>query len=353
MDIEHARWAEISLPHFRANVRFLKDHFATPAALMVAVKSNAYGHGQEILAPLALQSGADALAVLDVQTGRALRRVVPEGRMLCWLLSPSSDYRGAIEDSLDLGVSHLWQLDAIEQAGATVPARVHLKIDTGLHRNGCLAELWPDLVRRAVELERAGTITVVGIWSHLADTSVEEDRSSLTKFHAAVTLARAAGLNPEMLHIAASAASADLPEARLDMVRIGLLAYGVSPFSDRSAEENGCLPVMTLKTRVIEVSNGEIVLGMGYAHGLLPLPPHKGFVLVGDEACPIIEVEAEFTRAQASPGISPGDEVILFGRPDRGSPRAEDWASWANTIGDEVITAIPGRLIRVYREETA
>lgn len=353
MVLEHRRWAEISLSRFGSNVRHLKDTYATPAALMVAVKSNAYGHGQEVLAPLALRSGADALAVLDVPTGRALRQSVPHGRMLCWLLAPSSDYRGAIEASLDLGVSHRWQLDAIERAGASTAAQVHLKIDTGLHRNGCLEELWPDLVTRAAELEQAGVLSVVGMWSHLADTSMEEDRKSLARFHEAVSLARRAGLTPEVLHIAASAGSADLPEARLDMVRIGLLAYGVSPFSDRSAEDFGCRPVMTLKSRVAAVGGGEVVLDIGYAHGLLPLPPQTGFVLIGNQTCPLVAVDAEFTRVRCAAEVAIGDEAVLFGRPDLGAPRAEDWATWAQTIGDEVITAIPETLAHVYVDDEA
>lgn len=346
--MKHPRYAEISLGAFRSNIRHLKAQHAAPAKLMVAVKSNAYGHGHDVLAPIALAEGADELAVLDIPTGLRLRKVVPDGTMLCWLIAPSSDLAAAIDASLDLGISHLWQLEAIERARTSRTAQVHLKIDTGLHRNGCLWELWPELVAKAARLEQEGRIQVVGVWSHLADTSVEEDKKALERFHLAVDVVRGAGLSPTSLHIAASAAAVDLPEARLDMVRVGLLAYGVSPFSERTAEDFGCAPVMTLKTSVMSALADELIVPMGYAHGLLPIPPNTGYVLAGGKRCSLRAVEAEVTRLQAEADMQVGDEVILFGRPDLGSPRAEEWAAWGNTIGDEVITALPDDLERVY-----
>lgn len=346
--MSRSHWAEVSLTAFASNVATAKRDFAGSAKLMLAVKSNAYGHGQDVLAPLALSSGAEELAVLDIPTGLQLRSVLPDTPMLCWLLASSSDYRSAIDSSLDLGVSHVWQLDAIERATSTQLARVHLKIDTGLHRNGCLPELWSDLCARAAQLEKAGVVRVVGIWSHLADTSREDDLTALTRFHHAVDVARDAGLSPDTLHIAASAAGADLPEAHLDMVRIGLLAYGVSPFADRNVEDLGLKPVMTVNARVIRREGEFAVLGMGWAHGLLPIPADTGFVLVAGERQPIVSVEAEETLVRS--GAPEGEVAILFGAPAEGSPRAEDWASWADTIGDEVITALPKSLPRIYRE---
>lgn len=349
MELEHPHWADISLSAFASNVAIAKRDFAGSAKLMVAVKSNAYGHGQEILAPLALKSGADELAVLDIPTGLQLRRLLPDAPMLSWLLAASSDYRAAIEAGLDLGISHSWQLDALEHAGTSRPARIHLKIDTGLHRNGCLPQKWEELCSRAATLEQTGVVQVVAIWSHLADTSVEEDRASLARFHDAVELARGAGLSPQTLHIAASAAGADLPEARLDMVRIGLLAYGVSPFDDRRVEDFGLRPVMSVKARVVRREDDYAILGMGWGHGLLPLPADTGFVSIQGSACPILDVGAEETTVRSSAEV--GEVAVMFGSPSSGSPRAEDWAQWAHTIGDEVITALPASLPRIYRED--
>jgi alanine racemase len=330
-------------------VRLAQQELAGQAQLMVAVKSNAYGHGADALARVAMESGADALAVLDITTGVALRKTQPDATMLAWLLSPGNDFQAGIDASLDLGVSHLWQLDAIAKARVDSPVRVHLKIDTGLHRNGALAADWPALVESAAQLEAQGTITVIGIWSHLADTSVAEDRASLARFQDAVTQAREAGLSPEILHIAASAAAVDFPESRLDLVRVGLIAYGVSPFDDKGALDLGFQPVMAARARVLEVSHDTVVLGMGYADGLLALPAHTGWVLIQGEQAMILSVEAEtlIVEKPATP-VALSDVATLWGEPALGSPRVEDWAGWGNTIGDEVIAGIPPSMPRNY-----
>jgi len=349
--LDHRCWVEISLPAFSHNVNQAKQTLAGEALLMVAVKSDAYGHGQDVLAPLALKQGADALAVLDIATGLALRPLVGDARMLCWLLSPQNDFTLAIENSLELGVSHRWQLEHIRDAKATVPARVHLKIDTGLSRNGALPKDWPALVQLAASLESDGVLKVVGIWSHLADASVEDDRVALERFHQAVAEARTGGLTPTTLHIAASAAASAVPEARLDMVRIGVIIYGVTPFDAVTAQDLGFVPVMIAQARVLEVdlSHKTFRMGMGFADGLLPLPPETGWVLINGERASILEVGSETTKV-SFPTTPPavGDVATLWGDPGNGSPLVEDWALWGNTIGDEVVAGILQSVPKVY-----
>lgn len=356
MELEGTCYASISLPAFRANVRHAKNSLADDARLMIAIKSDAYGHGGLPLAKAAVEAGADALAVLDIDYGRALRQEIPGVRLLCWLHSPSSDFAGAASAGLDVGISGLWQLELLREQAPSQDTRVHLKIDTGLHRNGALPSVWPDVVQRARELEVEGHLKVVGIWSHLADTSLEEDRSSLHRFHDAVSIARQAGLTPELLHIAASAAAADLPETRLDMVRVGIIAYGVSPFDDRSAQEMGFQPVMTVKARVtsIDTSATTAILGMGFGDGLLPPSEAEGWITHDGHRFRIASVEADHTVLSAregSPLPAEGEWITLWGDPEGGSPRAEDWATWAGTIGDEVVASVSPHVERRFIDE--
>jgi alanine racemase len=348
---DHTCWLEVSRSAFAANVALAKTDLAGSAKLMIAVKSNAYGHGASELAPIALESGADALAVLDVDTGVTMRKVAPDALLLCWLLSPRSNYQAAIDATLTLGISHLWQLDELEYCVIDSPVAVHIKIDTGLHRNGCLLENLPALVTRAKDMEERGLITVEGIWSHLADTSIEEDRKSLGRFHQAVAIATGAGLTPTMLHIAASAAATDLPESRLDLVRVGISVYGVSPFDDRTAEDMGFQPVMVAKATVTEARDDSITtIGMGYADGLLPIPAHTGWLSHNGYRGVINAVDAHSMTVAWPDGGAPGlgEAVTIFGDPGNGSPRAEEWAKWADTIGDEVVAAMPARVHRVF-----
>lgn len=351
MDINHTCWVDISLPAFEGNIQTAKKTLAGEAKLMIAVKSDAYGHGFARLAPLALENGADQLAVLDIDTGVAVREWAPTAPLLCWLLSPHDDFRKALDASLELGISHLWQLEKLQQEGGGKVAIVHLKIDTGLHRNGALASQWPALVTRAAELEQAGVLLVVGIWSHLADTSIAEDKAALERFHRAVEVAMQAGLSPTTLHIAASSAAMDLPESRLDMVRVGIIAYGVSPFDDRSAHEVGFTPVMSIHSSVIWVNpeNHTAGVGMGYADGLLPLPPDTGYVLLGTHRAAIHSVELDHTIISTTGfDAAVGDHVVVLGDQAAGAPLAEDWAEWGNTIGDEVVVGIAAHVPRNY-----
>ncbi len=351
MTMERSCWLEISRDAFAKNVSLAKEDLAGSAKLMIAVKSNAYGHGGGELAPIALASGADALAVLDVETGVAIREVAPGTTLLCWLLSPHSNYQAAIDAQLTLGISHLWQLDALEQCTIHSPVTIHIKVDTGLSRNGCLMEHLPALATKAKDMENRGLIAVEGVWSHLADTSIEEDKKSLERFHQAVAIAQDAGLTPTTLHIAASAAATDLPESRLDLVRVGISVYGVSPFDDRSAEDMGFSPVMVAKARVTGSSpDGTTTIGMGYADGLLTIPPGTGWLHHSGHRGVVSSVDAHSMTVTWPEDAAPatGETVTIFGDPEHGSPRAEDWASWAGTIGDEVVAGMPARVHRVF-----
>jgi alanine racemase len=345
-------WLDISLASFRSNITQARSQLAGKARLMIAVKSEAYGHGGAALAEAAVAAGADALAVLDIPTGIALRGKLPNAPMLAWLISPHDDFAAASRASLTLGISHSWQLDALAEQCQGLTTTVHLKIDTGLHRNGCLPALWPALITQAKELEAAGLIVVEGIWSHLADTSLEEDKRSLERFHDALELARSAGLSPTITHIAASAAAEDFPDSRLDMVRIGIIVYGVSPFDQRSASELGFAPVMAARALITQVdeATGTLTIGMGFGHGLMPLPPATGWVSWQGAQLPIKSVALDHILVEwphtGSPAV--GDVVTLFGDPSGGSPLAEDWAAWSGTIGDEVVSALSPAVRRRY-----
>jgi len=328
------------------NLRHAKDTFAPQGVLMMAVKSNAYGHGDELVVPVALDSGVDELAVLDIPTALRLRPIAPNAPLFAWLLSPADDFAAAAEARIELGVSGLWQLDAIEAAAASQPLTIHLKIDTGLHRNGATWEEWPALVARAAELSTASVVSVRGVWSHLADTSIETSRGALRKLQDAVSVARDAGLSPDTIHLAASHAAVELPEARLDLVRLGILAYGVSPFDDHSASELGFAPVLTLHAPVLSISDSQLTLGVGFDHGLLR-PREQMTVALGGEDFTLVEMgpESSIWRAQGDvPRLSPGDQVALFGADAAVS--VEEWASWCRTIGDEVLAKLSSSLPR-------
>lgn len=350
----------LDLEAFRGNVRTLAG-LAAPARCMIAVKADAYGHGMLPFARAAIEGGASALAVLEVPAGLALREAGVEVPLFAWLHGERTDFAAAIEADIELGVSSLVELDRILDAVTTTPAPVHLKVDTGLHRNGASPEDWPVLVSAAREAEDAGRLRIAGLWSHLADASPEDDAAALAEFQAAVAVAAGLGVEEPFLHLAASSAGIREPEARFDQVRFGIAAYGISPFDDVDGRGLGLRPVMTYRAPVIAVTDGRATIAAGSADGIPPSVlgasgsgawvlldgVRREVVAIGVDT---LEVALDEAEGHVST-VTIGDIVTVFGPGDDGEPTAEEWASWAETVGDEIVARASSRAERVYRAD--
>ncbi len=229
--------AEIDLGALRANVRALRA-LAPGAALMAVVKSDAYGHGALACARAAVEAGATWLGTATPEEALDLRARagLPDGtRIMCWLWTPGGPWREAIEADLDVSLSGMWALREVTAAARAVgrPARVQLKADTGLGRNGCQPGAdWTELVGAALRAEAEGLVRVTGLWSHLACADEPGHPSidaQLALFREMVTYAETQGVRPEVRHIANSPATLTRPDAHFDLVRTGIAVYGISP----------------------------------------------------------------------------------------------------------------------------
>lgn len=366
--------AEIDLGALRANVRTLRAH-SSGAQLMAVVKSDAYGHGALPCAEAALEAGAGWIGTATPHEALALRAAGIGGPMLCWLWTPGGPWREAIEADIDVSVSGMWALreaaDAARAAGRT--ARIQLKADTGLGRNGCQPADWPELVHAALA---APEVNVTGLWSHLAcadEPGHPSIAAQLSVFQEMTAYAEKAGITPEVRHIANSPATLTLPESHYDLVRTGIAMYGVSPAPELgTARELGLRPVMTLSASVALVKQVPAGHGVSYGHhyvtgnettlGLVPLgygdgiPRHasgRGPVLVGGKvrtAAGRIAMD-QFVVDLEGDTVEPGARAVLFGPGDDGEPTAEDWARAADTIAYEIVTRIGSRVPRVYVNE--
>ncbi|AVZ74797.1 alanine racemase [Streptomyces lunaelactis] len=369
--------AEIDLAALRANVRALRAR-APRAALMAVVKSDAYGHGMVPCARAALEAGATWLGTATPHEALALRAAGIQGRVMCWLWTPGDPWREGIEADLDMSVSGLWALREVTAAAreAGRPARIQLKADTGLGRNGCLPADWPELVAAALAAEAAGTVKVTGLWSHLAcadEPGHPSIAAQLDVFRELVAYAEKAGIEPEVRHIANSPATLTIPEAHFDLVRTGIAMYGISPSPELGTPADfGLRPVMTLAASVALVKQVPAGHGVSYGHqyvtadettlGLIPLgyadgvPRHasgRGPVLVGGAWRRVAGRVAmdQFVVDLGRERVEEGAEALLFGPGDRGEPTAEDWAEAADTIAYEIVTRIGTRVPRVYLNE--
>ncbi|HEU5485820.1 MAG TPA: alanine racemase, partial [Microlunatus sp.] len=225
--------AVIDLDAFVANIETLRAHVA-PTAVMVVVKADAYGHGMIECARVAREAGAEWLGVATPEEALALRAAGDSGRVLVWLYGPHTDLTPVVSEQLDISAQSTEQITRIAAAAGRAErgARVHLKIDTGLSRNGATAEDWPAVCRAARHGEQVGALEVVGVWSHLAAadepgaTSVADQRGA---YEIANRVALDAGLTPSVRHLSNSAGALLWPQARYDLVRIGIAAYGIDP----------------------------------------------------------------------------------------------------------------------------
>ncbi|MFT4166405.1 MAG: alanine racemase [Microlunatus sp.] len=376
--------AVIDLDAFAANIETLRAH-VVPAAVMVVVKADAYGHGLVECARVAREAGADWLGVATPGEALALRAAGDRGPLLAWLYGPREDLGPLIAAEVDVSAQSVEQLariaDAAQAAGRT--ARVHLKIDTGLSRNGATAADWPAVCAAARHAEQRGAVQVVGIWSHLAcadEPGAESVDAQRQVFETAYRLAREAGLTPAIRHLANSAGAMIWPETRYELVRVGIAAYGVEP-DVGIAELAGISlrPVMRLRAELANVKTVETGTGVSYGHTWqAPAPTSLGLVPLGygdgipRQAGNLAEVGwrgrrapirgrvcmdqfvVELGEAQPAAEVAEiGEEVTVFGPGDQGEPTVAEWAAWCGTIGYEIVTRIGSRVPRVYARRSA
>ena len=357
------RVARIDTGAIRANTRRLKAVAGTPD-LIAVVKADGYGHGMVTAAAAALEGGATWIGVADPAEALALRAAGVSAPVLAWLLDVAADFGPVAAAGVDLGVS---TVDQLARIAATAPgAAVQLKVETGLSRNGLAPEDWDRAFRLAADLESEGRIRVRGIFSHLANTSSEEDEAAEARFADAVRRADEAGLRPELRHLSSTAAALRRDQAAYTAVRTGIGLYGVSPYEDGDAARLGLRPAMTLESRVAAVRRVPAGTGvsydstwraerptslalvpLGYADGVPRAASNRAEVLVRGLRRPIRgRIAMDQFVIETDGHVEVGDPVVLLGDPATGAPSAADWARWADTIGYEIVTRIGPRVQR-------
>ena len=372
-------WAEVDLGAIATNVKTLRAR-AAPAAFCAVVKADGYGHGAVPVARAALVGGADLLAVALVAEGVELRDAGIASDVLV-LSQASADEIGQLVDAdLDATVYTASGVDGLSvasrRAGRTAdrPVRVHLKLDTGMHRVGAQPD---EAVPLAKAIDADPALELRSVFTHCA-VADEPDNGftavQLERFHALVAEIEAAGIEVPCVHAANTAAAIDHPEARLGMVRCGIGMYGIAPapaLDDRVA----LVPALSLRARVSHVKRvaaGEGIsyglryrpevettiatVPLGYADGLpRRLGAEGGTVLVGGRARPIagsVTMDQILVDCADLP-VAVGDEVVLLGSQGDATIGAEEWADRLGTIAYEIICGISPRVPRRHREDAS
>ncbi len=364
--------AVIDLSAIAGNVAVCASN--TAADVMAVVKADAYGHGLVPAARAAVAGGASWLGVAMLEEAIALRQAGLEQPILAWLWTPgeSDSLRSALAADVDVSVSSRIELELVAAVAAELgkPARLHLKIDTGLSRNGVTRTEWPDVVEAAAKLAATGLVQNYGIWSHFVHADSPGHPTSmrqLERFGDALDVARGLGVTPEVRHLANSAATLTLPQAHFDLVRPGIAIFGLSPVPAEGTF--GLTPAMTLRSQLANVKRvpaGEGVsyghqyvldtdstlalVPLGYADGIPRAATNRGPVSIGGRRYQIAGRVCmdQFVVDLGDDSAAEGDEVVLFGPGAGGEPTAQDWADVLDTIHYEVVTRIGHRVPRTY-----
>ena len=352
----------VSESAIRSNVQRLRQ-LAPTTDTMVVVKANGYGHGAEIAARAAINGGATWIGVADIDEATHLRDVGVTAPILAWLLAPDDDFAGAIRKDITLGVSTIDQIYAIAAVGG---GTVHLKIDTGLGRNGASHRQLDEFLEAAAAAHAAGTLVVDGLMSHVSGASREADLSQAEIFVRTHQRLAELDIHPRHLHLAASAAAIDHPSLRFTMVRFGITAYGLAPTTEHA--DLGLTPAMRFESSVINVKRlhaGDSVsynflwtatndttvalVAAGYADGIPRAATGRARVDIGGVQYPVVGRIAmdQLVVDVGDADVHIGDVVRLWGNPADGTPSVSDWAEWADTITYEIVTGIGGRVARI------
>ncbi|RDI51696.1 alanine racemase [Nocardia mexicana] len=365
----------VDLDAIAHNVRVLAGH-AGDAAVMVVVKADGYNHGAVRVGQAALAAGASELGVTTIAEALRLRAGGITAPILSWLNTSDADYAAAIAADIEIGVSSVAHLRAVERAARATgtTATVSLKVDTGLNRNGVSDAEYPQVLTVLRGLVDERVVRLRAIFSHLARADepqhpaidVQRDR-----FLDAIAAAKDHGMQPELVHLANSAATLTRPDLAFDMVRPGIAAYGLSPIPEIS--DFGLRPAMTFRARVTLVKH--VAAGEGVSYGHEWIAPHATTVAlipagyadgvfrplggriavgIGDALYPnigrVCMDQLVVDLGDNAAGVREGDSAVLFGP---GALHPQRWADLLGTIHYEIVCSPRGRVVRRYLGDIA
>jgi alanine racemase len=377
-------WAEVYPEAIADNCRLARRTVPENARVMAVVKADGYGHGAVQTARTALNSGADCLAVARLEEALALRRAGILADILIFGAPAPDQADQLLERDLIQTVFDLKTSTALSQRARTLGGRirVHLKVDTGMGRLGVVAvregttetEPHGEALDQAESISCLSGLRMEGIYTHFARAD-EPDRDftrlQLARFHSVVDGLRERGIDIPLRHAANSAALLAMPETHLDMVRPGLMLYGLTPLADKSPANLGLSPALNLKARISQVkrtgphfpiSYGSVhttdretwiaTLPVGYADGYKRCLSPGVEVLFRSQRVPVVgRICMDQTMIDLGKVDSPqeGEEVVLLGSQNGNEVSAEELAGICGTISYEIVTSLTSRVPRVYR----
>jgi alanine racemase len=359
----------VNLEAVRHNIGIVRQRVGPQCHIAAVVKANGYGHGAVPVARACLEAGADMLCVTLTAQAAELRQQFPEARILVFSPLSPSEVQASVALDLTPTVEDLGTLELVDREAAArgKVVKVHLQVDTGMSRTGIRPEEAARFMRQAGQCRH---VDFEGIYSHFASADSEDltfARRQMALFNGVVAEIAGLGVEFHLRHMANSAAVLALPESHLDMVRPGVMIYGLKPAPHLG---EGLEPAMTVLSHILKlktvpagtpVSYGctyrcsrqqEIAtVPMGYADGYRRGLSNRFHVVVRGQRAPVVgRVCMDMFMADVTdvPGVEQGDEVLILGKRDGQCVPAEDMAGRLGTINYEIVTGISRRIPRLY-----
>lgn len=362
--------ATIDVQRLAENYRFIRET-ASSSKLMAVIKANAYGHGMLELAPMLRSLGTEFLGVAFADEGARLRAEGDNGDIFVMVPSVGDEAETVVVNDLHSAVSTFEFAAKVSEYAVKHKkiARLHLFIDTGMHRDGVMPDNAVEFMQKASALKG---IKWVGACTHFASSSLDREFSyrQLALFNQTIYMLNRAGFEFEYLHASNSGGFVNIPEARFNLIRTGFALYGYPPDESVSAKYP-VKPLMQIKSTVVtmrRVLTGESVgydfgftavrdinvatIPIGYGDGYFKPLGNKAYVLIGGKLRPVIGTVCmdEIMVDCGNDNVNPGDEVVIMGEQGGETISAYTIAAWAGTIPYEVTTAVAARVPRVYEK---
>lgn len=368
-------WAEIDLDALGYNFKNIKAQLKPETKTMCVVKADAYGHGSTNIAAHLLKLGADCLAVATPEEALSLRKNKISADILILGYVEKECFAELISNNITLTVFDMLSAEAVSEAAQkqNKTAKIHIKIDTGMTRIGyCVSEKSADEI---IKISKLKNIYLEGMFSHFSkadETDKTYSRMQFERFMEMDRLLFERGLRVPVRHIANSAAIIDLPEYQLDMVRPGVILYGIYPSNDVKKENCPLKAVMSVKARITrireiespvmvsyggtyEARSGEKIatVPVGYADGYSRVLTGSAKMLAGGKIVPVVGkicMDQCMIDVTSVNNINVGDEVIILGKEGDNVISAENLADIMGTIGYEILCMVGKRLTRIYTQ---
>jgi alanine racemase len=363
-------YAEVDLGAIRANVEALRAFTKDGVESLAVVKANAYGHGDVEVARAALDAGATRLGVALVEEGLRLREAGIDAPIVLLIQPPPEASKEIVANDLTASVSNVDAASALADAASIAgrTARVHACVDTGMHREGADLDQATSFVRRLAGMP---SIELEGLWSHFAMGEMDEHpftARQIERFAEICDAVEREGIDVPIKHLTSSASIVLYPDAHFDLVRMGIMLYGLYP-APSLADRCAIRPAMRLTSAVglvRRVRAGEgisyghtfaperdttiVTIPIGYGDGFPRVLSNEGYVLIGDRRCPIAgRVTMDTIMADVGDeDVAPNDEVVLIGAQGSEEITATEIAERTGTINYEVVCSIGPRVPRRY-----